>query len=129
MKDVLKSSTYIQDMGHTGWLVNDPRSVSAMLRGIGDRRELLYNEYAEKLHKRRPSIEEDELMRSYSRFAQKHQFIQQIRLNLLIHCPDGRFGTLHIMDNSRRRHARWAVAFVILIGIAVPFMNGLTPQL
>lgn len=127
MKDV--SNTYIQDMGHTGWLINDPRSVPATLRGVGDGRELLYNEYEAKLRKRRPCIENDELMKSYSRFAHNCQFIQKVRLFLLIHRPDGRCSTSRIMGNVGGRHARWAVPIIILVGIAVPFSNAFIRQL
>jgi hypothetical protein len=42
----VRSATWVQDQGSSNWLQNDPRSATAMLRGRGDGRHTLYEQFA-----------------------------------------------------------------------------------
>ena len=50
-------------------LDDDPSSVSAMLRGRGDKREKLYERFAQHWHNRRPNLTEDEICAQYRNYA------------------------------------------------------------
>jgi hypothetical protein len=74
-------STWISDQGNCCWLVNDPRSVSAMLRGHGDGREKRYTDFSQCCRQRHPTLSEEALHAGYAEhvFAMDAQIAQRIR--------------------------------------------------
>lgn len=63
---------------------NDPRSVSAMLRGKGDGREKLYAVYARHARLRNPQLTDLDLTEMYARDARNPCLIGKLRLIVAI---------------------------------------------
>jgi hypothetical protein len=59
-------STWLGDQGYCCWLVDDPRSASAMLRGRGDGREILYAHFVQAWQRRDPLLSVETLDARYA---------------------------------------------------------------
>lgn len=65
------SKTYVADRGNTGWNQNDPRSVSAMLRGSGDSRSRRYEMFLATQMARNPAKTREAIDEEYSLFVRR----------------------------------------------------------
>lgn len=66
MKHASVSSTWVKDQPYSTWLLNDPRSVPAMLRGKGDARSALYEQFCEIQLRIYPTISTEQLALDFS---------------------------------------------------------------
>lgn len=61
MSLVSRSATWVQDQGSISWVKDDPRSVAAMLRGRGDHRVSVYENFIRKVRKQNPEVTQEQV--------------------------------------------------------------------
>lgn len=61
-----RSATWVQDQGSLTWVMNDPRSVAAMLRGHGDHRVSTYEKFMTKIRQRHPEVTQEQVDELYA---------------------------------------------------------------
>lgn len=71
MNSPKNSKTYVSDRSSRDWLVNDPRSVRAMLDGRGDSRARRYEQYVATRRQANPTLREDELLEGYPDYVRR----------------------------------------------------------